>query len=63
MQTGISKEIKNRILKIPMNRKGLRSQDYISRNTRGFNIFALQSGHANSGSSESDLVSGKMKKQ
>ena len=44
-----------------MNRKEWQSRDHISGNLRCYEIPDLQPGHANLGSSESDLVSGKMK--
>jgi len=44
-----------------MNNKGWRSQDNISENIKFYEISELQPEHANRGSSESDLVSGKMK--
>ena len=44
-----------------MNRKESQSRDHISGNLRCYEIPDLQPGHANPGSSESDLVSDKMK--
>ena len=44
-----------------MNRKKWQSQDHISENLKCYEILDLQLAHANSGSSESDLMSGKMK--
>ena len=44
-----------------MNNKSDRSPNNILGYDRYFVYFDLQLGHANSGSSESDLVSGKMK--
>ena len=45
-----------------MNQRGWRSQDNTSEDIRCYEISELQPGHANVGSSESDLVSDKMKK-
>jgi len=44
-----------------MNRKWWWSQDDVSGNIRCYEISELQPGHANPGSSESDLMSDKMK--
>jgi len=44
-----------------MNKREWQSRDHITGNLRCYEISGLQPGHANSGSSESDLVSGKMK--
>jgi len=54
-------ENKNRIIKIPMNSIGDESPMCIPWNIQYYDISDLQPGHANSGSPESDLVSGKMK--
>ena len=40
---------------------GDESPKYIPRNIRYYDVSDLQHGHANSGSSESDLMSGKIK--
>jgi len=45
-----------------MNNKVGRSPNKIPRNTKYYDTLDLQPGHANPESSESDLVSGKMKK-
>ena len=44
-----------------MNRKEWWSQNNVSKNIRCYEISELRPGHANLGSSESDLVSDKMK--
>ena len=44
-----------------MNNKDSGPPTNIPRNTKNYDTSDFQSGHANSGSSESDLVSGKMK--
>ena len=44
-----------------MNNKSDGSPNSIPGNTKNYDILGLQPGHANPGSSESDLVSGKMK--
>ena len=49
--------------KIPVNRKEWQSRDHISGTRMCYEIPDLQPGHANPGSSESDLVSGKMKEE
>jgi len=53
---------KNRIIKILMNNIGDESTRCIQWNIWYYDISDLQHGHANLGSSESDLVSDKMKK-
>ena len=49
------------IIKIPMNKKSDWSSNNILGNTKCYNTSDLQPRHANSGSSESDLVSDKIK--